>query len=43
MTIIREASTMYASMFSLVLFMILFESRYPKKKTFLLTIGLMGR
>lgn len=42
MTIIREASTMYASMFSLVLFMILFESRYPKKKTLLLTIGLMG-
>ena len=42
MTIIREASTMYASMFSLVLFMILFESRYPKKKTMALTIGLMG-
>lgn len=42
MTIIREASTMYASMFSLILFMILFESRYPKKKTMMLTIGLMG-
>ena len=42
MTIIREASTMYASMFSLVLFMILFESRYPRKKTMVLTIGLMG-
>ncbi len=42
MTIIREASTMYASMFSLVLFMILFESRYPKKKTMTLTISLMG-
>ena len=33
---------MYASMFSLVLFMILFESRYPKKKTMTLTISLMG-
>ena len=42
MTIIREASTMYASFFSLILFMILFESRYPKKKTLMLTIGLMG-
>lgn len=42
MTILREASTMYASMFSLVLFMALFESRYPRKKTVLLTLGLMG-
>ena len=42
MTIIRDVSTMYASMFSLVLFMILFESRYPKKRTMTLTIGLMG-
>lgn len=42
MTVLRDASTMYASMFSLVLFMILFESRYPKKKTMTLTLGLMG-
>ena len=31
MTAIREASTMYASLFSLILFLILFESRYPRK------------
>lgn len=42
MTILREASAMYASMFSLVLFMALFESRYPRKKTVFLTLGLMG-
>lgn len=42
MTIVRDISTMYASMFSLVLFLILFESRYPRKKTLTLTIGLMG-
>ena len=41
MTLIREFSTMYASMFSFVLFMILFESRYPKKKTMTLTLSLM--
>ena len=41
MTIIREASTIYASMFSLVLFMILFESRYPRKRTMILTLTLM--
>lgn len=42
MTAIREASTMYASFFSLVLFMILFEPRYPRKKTMTLTLALMG-
>lgn len=42
MTAIRDASTMYASMFSLVLFMMLFESRYSWRKTILLTLGLMG-
>lgn len=42
MTLIRDLSTMYASMFSLILFMILFESRYPKRKTILLTLCLMG-
>ena len=41
MTLIREFSTMYASMFSFVLFMILFESRYPKRKTLTLTLSLM--
>lgn len=41
MTFIRDVSTMYASMFSLVLFMILFESRYPKKRTIALTLSLM--
>ena len=42
MTLIREFSTMYASMFSFILFMILFESRYPKRKTMILTLLLMG-
>ena len=42
MTAIREASTMYASLFSLILFLILFESRYPRKRALILTIGLMG-
>ncbi len=41
MTIIRDASTMYASMFSLVLFMILFESRYPRRRIMILTLTLM--
>lgn len=42
MTVLRDISTTYASMFSLVLFMTLFESRRPKKETTLLTLGLMG-
>ena len=42
MTILRDLSTTYASMFSLVLFMILFESRRPKKETAILTLSLMG-
>lgn len=42
MTMIRDVSTMYTSLFSLVLFMILFESRYPRRKTIALTIALMG-
>lgn len=42
MTILRDASTMYASVFSLALFMALFESRYPRKKTLTLTLALMG-
>lgn len=42
MTLIRDFSTMYASMFSFILFMILFESRYPKRKTMALTVLLMG-
>lgn len=38
---IRDLSTMYASMFSLVLFMILFESRLSRKRTIVLTLTLM--
>ena len=39
---IRDISTVYASFFSFALFMILFESRYPKKKTMTLTLAIMG-
>lgn len=42
MTVIRDLSTMYASFFSLVLFMILFSSRCSRKKTVTLTAALMG-
>lgn len=42
MTILRDISTTYASFFSLVLLMILFESRYSKKRTTMLTLFLMG-
>lgn len=42
MTLFRDFSTMYASMFSFVLFMLLFESRYPKRKTMTWTLVLMG-
>lgn len=42
MTILREASTMYTSMFSLILFLFLFESRYRQKKTLLLSLCTMG-
>lgn len=41
MTILRDISTIYASFFSLVLLMILFESRYPRKKAMRLTLFLM--
>lgn len=41
MTMLRDASTMLASLFSLVLFMILFESRYSRKRTVTLTASLM--
>lgn len=41
MTILRDISTIYASFFSLVLLMILFESRYPRKKALRLTAFLM--
>lgn len=41
MTLLLDISTMYASMFSLVLFMILFESRFSKKKTLGLTLSLI--
>lgn len=42
MTAIRELSTMFASMFSLVVFITLFESRLDRKKTLILTLTLMG-
>lgn len=42
MTAIRDASTMYTSLFSLVLFLLLFTPRHPWKKTVTLTIALMG-
>ena len=41
MTVLRDFSIMYASMFSLVVFMTLFESRLSKKKTVTLTLTLM--
>lgn len=41
MTILRDISLVYASFFSLVMLIILFESRYPKKKTMRLTLFLM--
>ena len=41
MTTLRDLSTIYASFFSLILLMILFESRYPKKRTMALTFSLM--
>ena len=41
MTILRDISLVYASFFSLVILIILFESRYPKKKTMWLTLFLM--
>ncbi len=41
MTILRDISLVYASFFSLVMLMILFESRYPRQKTMRLTLFLM--
>ena len=41
MPILRDISSMWASSFSLVMLMILFESRYSRKKTFALTAALM--
>ena len=41
MTAIRDVSTMFASMFSLVVFFILFESRLDRKKTLTLTLTMM--
>lgn len=41
MTILRDVSLVYASFFSLVMLMILFESRFPRKKTLYLTLFLM--
>ena len=41
MTAIRDASTMYASMFSLFVFIALFESRLSRRKTTTLILTLM--
>lgn len=41
MTILRDLSTIFASCFSLVLFMFLFKPRYSTKKTVILTVSLM--
>lgn len=41
MTILRDISLIYTSFFSLIMLMILFESRYPRKKAMRLTIFLM--
>lgn len=42
MTLLRDLSLCWSSLFSLFLFMILFQSRYPKKRTDILTLSLMG-
>lgn len=41
MTILRDISLIYTSFFSLIMLMILFESRYPRKKSMRLTLFLM--
>jgi len=42
MTILRDLSTMWVSCFSLVLLLVLLESRYPVKRTVFLSVALMG-
>ena len=42
MTLLRDISLTYASFFSLILFFILFESRYPRKKTLRLSLLIIG-
>lgn len=41
MTLLRDISTLLASLFSFVLFMILFQSRLPRRKTMVLTLCTM--
>ncbi len=41
MTIFRELSVIWSLVHVLILFMFLYESRYPKKKTMTLTIAAM--
>lgn len=41
MTILRDISSIWASCFSLVLFLVLFQSRYTLKKTLIITISVM--
>ena len=42
MTILKDISIFWSLAHTLVMFMILFESRYPRKKTNILTISAMG-
>lgn len=42
MTILRELSILWSLFHILILFMLLYRSRYPRKKTFLLTGSCMG-
>ena len=40
-TLLKDISIIWSLIHTLVLFMILFESRYPKKKTLILTLATM--
>lgn len=42
MTLLRDVSVLWSLFHILILFMILYRSRYPQKKTFLLTAVIMG-
>ena len=41
MTVLRDISLMWSFIHTLVMFMFLFDSRYPKKKTAVLTLSTM--
>ena len=42
MTILKDISIFWSLAHTLIMFMILFESRYPRKKTNILTLSIMG-